>query len=211
MSDAALCAAVSEMAQGLIDADLGGTLVKKRVALPGRGKSGGARTLVATNKGNRWFFLFGFEKNERGNVTPRSLRRSRRLPPTCWDCPLPNWTPSWQAKRYRRFAMATKTRAKSRILESVHETAQDLHAAGFIDMRRMREYDVLYLAPVPDYSSAKIRALRQRYRLSQAVFASVLNTSLSTVRQWEIGEKHPSGPSLKLLHLLDRKGLEAVI
>lgn len=107
--------------------------------------------------------------------------------------------------------MATKTRAKSRILESVHETAQDLHAAGFIDMRRMREYDVLCLAPVPDYSSAKIRALRQRYRLSQAVFASVLNTSLSTVRQWEIGEKHPSGPSLKLLHLLDRKGLEAVI
>lgn len=73
LSDAALCAAVSEMAQGLIDADLGGTLVKKRVALPGRGKSGGARTLVATNKGNRWFFLFGFEKNERGNVSATEI------------------------------------------------------------------------------------------------------------------------------------------
>ncbi len=65
LSDPVLCAAVEEMERGLIDADLGGGVVKKRVALPGRGKSGGARTLVATNKGNRWFFVFGFEKNER--------------------------------------------------------------------------------------------------------------------------------------------------
>ena len=43
------------------------------------------------------------------------------------------------------------------------------------------------------------------------VLASVLNTSVSTVRQWEIGDKHPSGPSAKLLDLLDRKGLEALI
>lgn len=50
-----------------------------------------------------------------------------------------------------------------------------------------------------------------RYNVSQAVLASILNTSLSTVRQWEVGEKHPRGPSLKLLNLLDRKGLEAVI
>jgi putative transcriptional regulator len=64
---------------------------------------------------------------------------------------------------------------------------------------------------VPSYSSKKIRALRTRYRLSQAVLAAVLNTSLSTVRQWEIGEKHPSGPSLKLLNLLERKGLEALM
>ena len=116
--------------------------------------------------------------------------------------------------------MTTKTRVEqvvkhrpsaSRILGAVHETAQDLHAAGFIDKRRMREYDALCLAPVPDYSSQHIRALRDRLKLSQAVLASVLNTSLSTVRQWEIGEKHPSGPSLKLLHLLDSKGLEALI
>jgi len=107
--------------------------------------------------------------------------------------------------------MTAKTKATSRILDAVHETARDLHAAGFIDMRRMRKYDALCLAPVPKYSSKNIRALRGRYKLSQAVLASVLNTSLSTVRQWEIGEKHPSGPSLKLLNLLDRKGLEALI
>ena len=83
--------------------------------------------------------------------------------------------------------------------------------AGLIDKRRMLEYDALCLAPVPEYSSEKIRALRERHKLSPAVLASVLNTSLSTVRQWEIGKKHPSGPSLKLLNLLDRKGLEALI
>lgn len=106
--------------------------------------------------------------------------------------------------------MKRNSKPRSKIRDAVHETARDLKSAGFIDMRRMREYDALCLAPVPEYSSEKIRALRDRYKLSQAVLASVLNTSLSTVRQWEIGDKHPSGPSAKLLDLLDRKGLEGL-
>lgn len=61
------------MAKGLIDADLGGGVIKKRVGLAGRGKRGGARTLVATNKGNRWFFVYGFEKNDRANITDDEL------------------------------------------------------------------------------------------------------------------------------------------
>ncbi len=68
-----LCIAVTEMVQGLIDADLGGGVVKKRVGLAGRGKRGGARTLIATNKGDRWFFVFGFEKNERANIADDEL------------------------------------------------------------------------------------------------------------------------------------------
>jgi hypothetical protein len=70
LTDAALCAAVQEMIHGLVDADLGGGVLKKRVALPGRGKRGSTRTLLASNRGNRWFFLFGYEKNVRANVTP---------------------------------------------------------------------------------------------------------------------------------------------
>lgn len=73
LTDGVLCRAVQEMAAGLIDADLGGSVVKKRVGLAGRGKRGGVRTLVATNKGNRWFFVFGFEKNERANVSDEEL------------------------------------------------------------------------------------------------------------------------------------------
>lgn len=106
--------------------------------------------------------------------------------------------------------MTKKTR-NSRIIEEMYETARGLYKAGLIDKRRMLEYDALCPAPIPAYSSEKIRALRERHKLSQAVLASVLNTSLSTVRQWEIGKKHPSGPSLKLLDLLDRKGLEALL
>ncbi len=64
----ALCQAVREMADGLYDADLGGGLLKKRIARQGQGKRSGLRTLVATNKGGRWFFVFGFPKNVRSNV-----------------------------------------------------------------------------------------------------------------------------------------------
>ncbi|MDO8348532.1 MAG: helix-turn-helix domain-containing protein [Rugosibacter sp.] len=109
--------------------------------------------------------------------------------------------------------MTTKTKVKtrSRLFEAVHETASDLHRLGFIDKRKMNKFDALCLSPVPEYDSQKIRALRDQLHLSQAVLAAVLNTSLSTVRKWEVGDKHPSGPSLKLLDLLDRKGLEAVL
>ena len=79
LTDSALCSAVAEMAQGLIDADLGGGVVKKRVGLAGRGKRGGARTLVATNKGNRWFFVFGFEKNDRANIGADELEALQDL------------------------------------------------------------------------------------------------------------------------------------
>lgn len=107
--------------------------------------------------------------------------------------------------------MTTKPKAKSRILEAVHETAGDLHRLGFIDKRKMQKYDALCMEPVPEYDAEKIRALRKNLHLSQAVLAAVLNTSLSTVRKWEIGDKKPSGPSLKLLDLIERKGLEAVL
>ena len=79
LTDAALCRAVHEMVQGLLDADLGGDVVKKRVALPGRGRSGGARTLVATRRAGRWFFVFGFEKNQKANVSDAELEGLRVL------------------------------------------------------------------------------------------------------------------------------------
>lgn len=79
LSDEALCSAVVEMAQGLIDADLGGVMVKKRVGVSGRGKRGGARTLAATNKGNRWFFVYGFEKNDRANIADDELEALKEL------------------------------------------------------------------------------------------------------------------------------------
>lgn len=79
VSDAELLNSVQEIAHGLIDGDLGGGVVKKRVGLEGRGKSGGARVVLATNRGDRWFFIFGFLKNQRANISPRELEALRGL------------------------------------------------------------------------------------------------------------------------------------
>ena len=109
--------------------------------------------------------------------------------------------------------MTKKTNATkgSRILEAVHESAKGLHKIGLIDKRKMEQFDLLCLKEVPDYSPNKIKLLRKRYHISQAVLAAVINTSVSTVQKWEIGDKHPSGPSLKLLNILDKKGLNVFV
>lgn len=79
LAASSLCAAVQEMTLGLVDADLGGGLVKKRIGRAGKGKSGGYRTLVATNKGNRWVFVFGFPKNERSNIDKDEAAALKKL------------------------------------------------------------------------------------------------------------------------------------
>jgi len=99
---------------------------------------------------------------------------------------------------------------KKTILDVVHESARDLHDAGVMDEVTLREFDALCLPPVKDYSAAQIRRIRQRSKASQGVFAAYLNTSVSTVQKWERGVKKPNGPSLKLLSLVDRKGLEVL-
>lgn len=99
---------------------------------------------------------------------------------------------------------------RSRILDTVHETAQGLHDAGLVADMTMREFDALCLEPVPDYSAGDIKAIRERNRVSQGVFAAYLNVGKTTVSQWEQGAKHPRGSSLKLLNIVDRKGLKAV-
>ena len=79
LSDAALSVAVAEMERGLIDADLGGQVVKKRVALSGRGKSSGARTLIAYRQGVKTFFVYGFAKNQQANMGDKELQALKRL------------------------------------------------------------------------------------------------------------------------------------
>jgi putative transcriptional regulator len=95
-------------------------------------------------------------------------------------------------------------------LGAIHETAADLHDAGVMDKRTLRDFDALCLTPVQAMEPEKIRALRQREQVSQAVFAMHLNVSKGIVSQWERGEKHPAGASLKLLTLVQEKGLDAI-
>lgn len=98
----------------------------------------------------------------------------------------------------------------NRLMNTAHEIASDLYEAGVIDAVTMREYEALTLTPVDDFSPEEIKKLRLKEKVSQAILALYLNTSVSTVRQWEQGEKHPRGTSLKLLNLIKRKGLQAV-
>lgn len=97
------------------------------------------------------------------------------------------------------------------ILEVVHESAKDLYEIGVIDTVTMRKFDTLCLPPVKNFSQKEIKKIRLRIKLSQPVFAHVLNVSPSTIKHWETGEKHPSGAALKLLNIVAQKGLPAVM
>ena len=104
-----------------------------------------------------------------------------------------------------------KPKKMSRLMENAHDMAKGLYQAGIIDSTTMREFDVLCLPTVKDLSDKDIKKLRLREKVSQTVFASYLNTTPSTVQQWERGEKHPRGTSLKLLNLVADKGLNYLI
>jgi len=99
---------------------------------------------------------------------------------------------------------------KSSTFAAVHDTAKDLHKAGLMDQVTLREFDQLGVQPVEPLDPEQIKHIRETTRVSQAVFARLLNTSLSTVQKWEIGQKKPTGTALKLLHLVQKRGLEVV-
>lgn len=104
-----------------------------------------------------------------------------------------------------------KTRQyRSSLMASVHETAEGLHAAGVMNKLTMRKFDAMCLTPIPRLKPRQIRNLRLREGASQAVFARYLNVTTGLISQWERGEKHPQGTSLKLLALVARNGLDAV-
>jgi putative transcriptional regulator len=102
-------------------------------------------------------------------------------------------------KKYRSDAMA-----------AIHETMEALHEVGAIDKQTMRRFDHACLTPIRPLQPKEIRAIRVREQVSQTVFANYLNVTSSLVSKWERGEKRPSGASLKLLSLVEKKGLAAV-
>jgi len=101
-------------------------------------------------------------------------------------------------------------KTRSPIIEAVRDTAKRLDKAGVLDQLTLRELDPLWLPPVEPLRPTEIKRIREGAHVSQAVFARLLNTSLSTVQKWEIGQKRPAGTALKLLHLVQKRGLEVV-
>jgi putative transcriptional regulator len=103
------------------------------------------------------------------------------------------------SKKYRSDAMA-----------SIHETMEALHKIGAVDKQTMRHFDEACLTHVRPLKPRQIKAIRERERVSQTVFANYLNVTPNLVSKWERGEKRPSGPALKLLSLVEKRGLSAV-
>jgi putative transcriptional regulator len=99
---------------------------------------------------------------------------------------------------------------KSKALAALHETVSDFHEIGLIDTKTMRHFDESCLVAVENLAPSQIIETRNMAGVSQAVFAHYLNVSVGSVSKWERGEKHPSGPALKLLDLVRRKGLDAI-
>ena len=97
------------------------------------------------------------------------------------------------------------------IADSITSTVLDLHKSGLVDNITMKNIEQLCLPEIKEYSPEKITSIRKKFKLSQAALASIFNISPSTVRKWEQGDKKPAGASRKLLDIIERKGLEALI
>ncbi len=106
--------------------------------------------------------------------------------------------------------MKKKRIYKNEIAAAIHETASALFEAGGIDKQTLREFDESCLTPVHEFSAEEIRALREREEVSQTVFARYIGVTKDSISQWERGKKRPAGASLKLLSLIERKGLAAI-
>jgi putative transcriptional regulator len=102
-------------------------------------------------------------------------------------------------KKYRSDAFA-----------AIHETMEALHEIGAVDKQTLREFDDACLTPVEVISGEQILLLRQREHISQPVFARYLNVSRNLVSDWERGVKKPGGPALRLLTVIQKKGLAAI-
>ena len=99
---------------------------------------------------------------------------------------------------------------KSEAFAAIHETMDSLRQIGAINKKTMRNFDATCLETVPDIKPEDIRALRNRERVSQPVFAAYLNVSKNLVSDWERGKKKPGGPALRLLSVVDKYGLDAL-
>ena len=106
--------------------------------------------------------------------------------------------------------MTTSRSYRSEAFAAIHETAEGLHEVGAIDKRTMRDFDAACLAPVPDLAPEEIKAIRERERVSQPVFARYMNVSKNLVSDWERGAKRPGGPALRLLAIVRARGLQAI-
>lgn len=101
--------------------------------------------------------------------------------------------------------------ANKRLRQELVEGMEALAEIGAVDGATMRDFRDDLLSPPPAYSPDGIREIRESFGVSQAVFAALMNVSLSTVQKWEQGQKAPSAPAYKLLEIVKQNGLSILV
>lgn len=104
----------------------------------------------------------------------------------------------------------TSKRRSEGLHAAIHEMARGLHRAGIMSDDAFRKFQDKRFVPVPSFTPQEIRALREREKVSQSEFSMHLNVSKDSVSQWERGQARPMGAAMKLLSLVQRKGLDAL-
>ena len=107
--------------------------------------------------------------------------------------------------------MSQANQYKSEAFAAIHETMDALHQIGAIDKKTMRDFDVSCLEPAHTMQPEEIRQLREREQVSQPIFALYLNVSRNLISDWERGVKKPGGPAVRLLNIVQKHGLDAIV
>eukprot|EP01034_Spumella_vulgaris_P029179 gene29179-36184_t len=183
--------AVNRVSQGLFDADLGSGVYKQRIARPGQGRSKGYRSILLFRKDERCFFVYGYAKSELENITAQEEIQFRLM---------------------ARHVLNLSQDQLALLMANgqFEETMEALHEVGAVGRQTMREFDASCLTPIEPLAPEAIKALRLREHISQPVFARYLNVSKNLVSDWERGIKKPGGPALRLLTVIQHKGLLAI-
>lgn len=202
--------AVARAEKGQIDAELGGGVIKQRIARPGQGKSKGYRIIILFRPGATAFLVYGYSKSRRANINnaeEEQFKEAAKYVLTLTELQLAELL---KTDHFVEVKKRMNKKYRSEGMAAIHETMKALHDIGTIDKQTMRGFDEACLTPIRRLTPEEIKAIREREHVSQTVFANYLNVTSSLVSKWERGEKRPSGASLKLLSLVEKNGLATV-
>jgi putative transcriptional regulator len=208
-----LCEAIERAENGLIDADLGGCIIKQRVGRKGQGRSSGYRVLIAVRLNKRYVLMEGFAKNEKSNISEDELVVLRQYG-SAWLNADEEILDS--AIKMGKLIEVIYEKKPSRLTKNLVEMGKGLKDLGLLDeetyekitMRLLKkEKKVIEIEPL---TSDEIRSIREREHLSQAVLANYLNLTVGYISQLERGFKKPTGAVLALLNVIRHKGINAI-
>jgi DNA-binding transcriptional regulator YiaG len=201
LTDAALKCAVEEIAAGNVEANLGGNLYKKRIATRGRGKSGSVRTILAYSAGNKTFYLYAFEKSEKANITDKEKSSLRELGNSYLSMN------ERELEERLRSGLIIEVRMKKMDGKTIMEVVMEAAYDAKLDDATMHKLEALALPEVQTFTPDEIKRLRESVKLRSDAWAKALNVDVTTARKWESGEIRPDGAALKLLNLVQARGI----